>query len=103
MSQGETWVALFHRPGDPAVAGHVTSDPRFMDHRAFLQRMDEAGYLVAAGPLPEVPGDGMTILRLPGADRLDEATRLATEDDASVASGFFQVEVRAWQVVLHSC
>jgi hypothetical protein len=33
----------------------------------------------------------MAILRLPGEDRLDEATRLATEDDASVSSGFFSV------------
>jgi len=42
----------------------------------------------------------MTVLRLPGPDRLDEATRLATEDDASVASGFFTVEVRPWRVVM---
>jgi hypothetical protein len=43
----------------------------------------------------------MTILRLPGEDRLTEATRLATEDDASVATGFFTVEVRPWTVVMH--
>ena len=44
----------------------------------------------------------MTVLRLPGPDRFDEATRLATEDDASVARGFFSVEVRPWSVVLHA-
>jgi uncharacterized protein YciI len=98
----ETWVALFHRPADPSVAGRVFADPRFDDHLAFLGRMSEAGYLVAAGPLPDRPGEGMTVLRLPGEDRLAEATRLATEDDVSVASGFFTVEVRPWRVVMHA-
>jgi hypothetical protein len=42
----------------------------------------------------------MTILRLPGAGQLGEATRLATEDDASVAGGFFAVTVRPWQVMM---
>jgi uncharacterized protein YciI len=42
----------------------------------------------------------MTILRLPGARRLAEATRLATEDDASVAGGFFTVTVRPWEVMM---
>jgi uncharacterized protein YciI len=62
--------------------------------------MREAGYLVAAGPLADEDGAGMTILRLPGVNRLDEARRLATEEDLSVASGFFTVAVRPWHVVL---
>jgi uncharacterized protein YciI len=98
----DTWVALVHRPADPALAGKVFADPRFGNHVAFLRRMADAGYLVAAGPLAERPGEGMTILRLPGEDRLEEATRLATEDDTSVASGFFTVEVRPWSVVMHA-
>jgi uncharacterized protein YciI len=98
----DTWVALFHRPADPSVAGGVFADPRFGDHVAFLTRMTEAGYLVAAGPLSDRPGEGMAILRLPGEDRFDEATRLATEDDASVSSGFFIAEVRPWRVVMHA-
>jgi uncharacterized protein YciI len=64
--------------------------------------MREAGYLVAAGPLVDRPGEGMTILRLPGADQMERATRLATEDDQSVASGFFTVAVRPWQVMLQA-
>jgi hypothetical protein len=40
----------------------------------------------------------MTILRLPSSGRLGEATRLAVEDDASVAGGFLAVTVRPWQV-----
>ena len=99
---GDTWVALLHRPADPAVAGGVFADPRFGDHVSFLRRMAEAGYLVAAGSLGDRPGEGMTVLRLPGPDRLEEATRLATEDDVSVASGFFTVEVRPWLVVMHA-
>jgi uncharacterized protein YciI len=62
--------------------------------------MREAGYLVLAGPLGDAPGEGMTILRLPGPGRLAEAARLATEDDASVAGGFFAVTVRPWQVMM---
>ena len=100
--EGDTWVALLHRPADPSLAGAVFADPRFADHVAFLRRMGEAGYLVAAGPLADRPGEGMTVLRLPGPDRLEEATRLATVDDASVASGFFTVEVRPWSVVMHA-
>ena len=99
---GDTWVVLFHRPADAAAGGAVQSDARFGDHLAFLRRLDEAGYLVAAGPLADRPGEGMTVLRLPGEDRLAEATRLASEDDASVTSGFFTVEVRAWWVVMHA-
>ena len=42
----------------------------------------------------------MTILRLPGANRLQEAARLASEDDLSVASGFLKVSLRPWKVLL---
>jgi uncharacterized protein YciI len=98
---GETWVALLHQPGPAAPAeGSLFDDPGFGEHFAFLTRMRDAGYLVAAGPLADEDGAGMTILRLPGADRFDEARRLATEDDVSVASGFFTVVVRPWHVVL---
>jgi uncharacterized protein YciI len=99
----DTWVALLHRPGPEAPRdGSVFEDPRFGEHVAFLARMHAAGYLVAAGPLAdgEGEGEGMTILRLPGPGRLGDATRLATEDDVSVASGFFSVTVRPWRVVM---
>jgi len=56
--------------------------------------------LLAAGPLTDATGEGMTILRLPGVAQLGEATRLATEDDASVAGGFLAVTVRPWQVMM---
>jgi uncharacterized protein YciI len=102
-ADGETWVALLHRPGPAAPEGRALfEDPRFEEHLAFLIRMRDAGYLVAAGSLSDVPGEGMTILRLPGAGQLDRATELATKEDSSVAGGFFTVTVRPWQVALQS-
>jgi uncharacterized protein YciI len=99
----QTWVALLHRPGPAAPPdGAVFDDPRFADHVAFLNRMREAGYLVAAGPMMDAAGEGMTILRLPGTGQLARATMLATEDDVSVAQGFFAVTVRPWQVMMQA-
>lgn len=100
-AESYTWVALLHRPGPAAPADRsVFEDPAFAQHVEFLGRMREVGYLVAAGPLLDAAGEGMTVLRLPGKDRLEEAERLATQDDLSVRSGFFQVTVRPWQVVM---
>jgi uncharacterized protein YciI/uncharacterized protein YndB with AHSA1/START domain len=97
----DTWVALLHRPGPQAPSGgSVFEDPSFAKHAEFLARMDEQGYLVAAGPMLDEDGAGMTILRLPGPGRLDEATHLATEDDRSVRDGFFSVSVRPWRVTM---
>ena len=96
---GDTWVVLMHVPADPSMGGSLFADPRFADHVAFLNRMQTAGYLVAAGPLPDRPGEGMAVLRLPGPGRLAEATRLATEDDASVTGGLLAATVRPWQVL----
>jgi uncharacterized protein YndB with AHSA1/START domain/uncharacterized protein YciI len=98
----ETWVALLHQPGPTAPAeGTIFDDPRFALHVEFLGRMREAGYLVAAGPLADEPGAGMTVLRLPGSGQAEKARKLATEDDKSVAGGLLAVTVRPWQVLLH--
>ncbi len=97
-----TWVALQHVPGPAAQdVEHLFDDSRFLLHAQFLGRMDDHGYLVAAGPFTDAPGHGMTVLRLPGPDRFDEAARLAHEDDRSVADGFLAVDVRPWQVMVH--
>jgi uncharacterized protein YciI len=101
-SDGETWIALMHRPGPAAGEGTVFEDPRFAEHVAFLSRMRDAGYLVAAGPLADADGEGMTIVRLPGSGRLADGTRLATEDDLSVVSGLLAVTVRPWHVIMHT-
>lgn len=96
-----TWVALQHRPGPAAPSeGSLFEAPGFGQHVAFLERMRDAGYLIAAGPMLDAAGEGMTILRLPGADRFEEAERLATVEDLSVKSGFFRVSVRPWRVVM---
>jgi uncharacterized protein YciI len=96
-----TWVALIHRPGPEAPSeGSIFADPRFAQHAQFLSRMNEEGYLVAAGPMLDEAGAGMTILRLPGEGRFDDATRLAKEEDRSVREGFFEVAVRPWQVMM---
>ena len=96
-----TWVALLHRPGPAAPTDRpVFEDPGFGQHVEFLNRMQAAGYLVAAGPMLDAAGEGMTILRLPGEGRLEEAQRLATVDDLSVKTGFFVVSVRPWHVLM---
>ena len=95
-----TWAVLMHTPGPAAAEGSIFSQPLFAEHVAFLQRMATRGHLVAAGPLMDAAGAGMTVLRARGEDRLDELARLATEDDQSVALGLFSVIVRPWQVSL---
>jgi uncharacterized protein YciI/uncharacterized protein YndB with AHSA1/START domain len=92
-----TWAALFFTPAEGQGAA-AFEDERFGGHIAFLNEMEEAGYLVAAGPLLDEDGSGMTVLKLPGEDRIDEIERLANED-ASVASGLFDARVRPWRVL----
>jgi uncharacterized protein YndB with AHSA1/START domain/uncharacterized protein YciI len=100
-AEAYTWVALIHRAGPEAPKDRsVFEDPRFSDHVRFLSRMQQEGYLVAAGPLLDEVGAGMTILRLPGEGRLEEAARLATTEDLSVKEGFFEVSVRPWRVLM---
>jgi uncharacterized protein YciI len=91
-----TWFMLLHTRG-PAVAEDqsVFEHPGIAEHYAFLGRRVAAGELVAAGPLSDEPGSGMTVLDV--AD-LDTATRLATEDDQAVVGGVLRVQVRPWHV-----
>lgn len=90
----DTWVVATHR----ARRSPVFSDPLFTQHTEFLGRMKRFGMLVAAGPLDPSGGEGMTILRLPGAAREELAWRFA-EADASVRDGLLAVEVRPWSVM----
>jgi uncharacterized protein YciI len=93
-----TLYVLRHRPG-PALAGDesVFDHPGIADHLAFLRRRSDDGSLVAAGPLEQGLGEGMTLLAV---SSLAEARRLAETDDSSVVAGVLAVEVRAWQVVM---
>jgi uncharacterized protein YciI/uncharacterized protein YndB with AHSA1/START domain len=91
-----TWAALYFTPTG-GLGGGAFEDARFAGHIAFLNEMEEQGYLVAAGPLINDEGSGMTVLRLPGADRQGEIERLA-HADTSVTSGLFEVKIAPWQV-----
>jgi uncharacterized protein YciI len=93
-----TWFVLLHTRGAAVAEGQSVFDhPGIAEHYAFLQRRMSAGELVAAGPLPDEPGSGMTVLSV--AD-LETATRLATEDDQAVVNGVLQVRLRPWHVVM---
>ena len=93
-----TWFVLLHTRGPAVAEGQsVFEHPGISEHYAFLQRRATAGELVAAGPLPDEPGSGMTVLAV---EDLDTASQLATEDDQAVVGGVLQVRVRPWQVVV---
>jgi uncharacterized protein YciI len=92
------WLVLQHTAvkGD---GGSIFGSPLFSEHISFLSRMQERGWLVAAGSLPDSPGSGMTILRVDAADA-QAAVMAAQDDDHSVTQGLFEVLVRPWNVAL---
>jgi uncharacterized protein YciI len=90
------WFVLLHTPA-AGVQGSVFDHPGIREHYAFLQRRAEAGELIAAGPLPDQDGSGMTVLEVTDQS---EAERLAREDDLSVSGGLLEVTVRPWRVLL---
>jgi uncharacterized protein YciI len=98
--QEDRWFVLEHRPG-PTLDAHesVFSRPEFAEHVAFLNRLHAEGVLVAAGPLPDEAGAGMTVVRTPATTEAEEIVRLATEDDRCVAAGVLSVRVRPWDVM----
>jgi uncharacterized protein YciI len=97
MTEPRNWFLLLHTPGPGAEGVSVTEQPLFAEHFAFLQRMIAADFLIAAGPLADSEGDGLTVISAPS---LEEARRLAEQDDQSVVGGLLAVTVRPWQVVL---
>ena len=96
-SPEHVWL-LLHHSVDPEITGSVFESPLFAEHVAFLGRAQERGWLVAAGNLPDSPGSGMTVLRVPLSD-LEAAVVAAQDDDLSVAKGLFDVHIRQWNVV----
>ena len=95
---GASWLVLQHS-AMTGNGGSVFASPLFREHIAFLARLNERGWLVAAGNLPDSPGSGMTILRVKVAD-VREAVIAAQDDDQSVTQGLFEVRVRPWNVAL---
>jgi hypothetical protein len=73
----EQWFALLHTPGPALPAGQSVFDhPGFAEHFAFLQRLAADGLLVAAGPLTDSDGDGLTVIR---AESAEQAQQLAEQ------------------------
>lgn len=98
MSDARTWYVLLHRRGPAVADGQPVFDhPGIGEHFAFLQRRQSDGTLIAAGPLADADGEGMTVL---SAGSLEEARRLAELEDRSVADGVLTVTVRPWTVVM---
>lgn len=92
------WYVLRHDPGPAVPEGQSVFDqPGITAHYEFLARRRAAGELVAAGPLPDADGHGMTVLDVAS---LDEAIRLATQDDQAVVDGLLTVQVREWRVLM---
>jgi uncharacterized protein len=92
------WQVLQHTPGprwDPARRGG--EQPGIEQHYAFVAGLLERGLLVAAGPLRDVDGHGMTVTRFPS---FGAALHAATREDRSVADGLLAVGVRPWSVVM---
>jgi uncharacterized protein YciI len=97
MTAPELWHQLIHTPGpkaDPAVP--VSEAAWYPQHRKLHIRLAEAGYLIAAGPLPGRADAVQTLVR--GAT-LEELTWLATEADRAVVAGYLEVEIVPWMVV----
>ena len=97
MTLDGPWHLLIHTPGpnaDPDVPFFEAE--WFPGHRGFHAALQNAGYFVAAGPLPERAGAGQTLVRDVSTDVI---TRLATETDPAVVGGFLDVEIVPWRVV----
>ena len=96
-ADGETWLVLEHTPGC-ATDGSIYAHPLFAEHLAFVSSLKDKGVLIAAGPLPDQPGVGQTIIRVPAADspRYVEAAH----DDAAVSGDLLVLRVRPWKVMV---
>jgi uncharacterized protein YciI len=101
MTRPRIWFVLQHRPGPAAAPGvRIMDQPGFAEHLAFLRRRAQDGTLVAAGPLEDTDtaeDEGITIL---ATETLQDARRLAEQDDEAVRSGLLAVTVRTWTVVM---
>ncbi|RIJ78178.1 hypothetical protein D1871_03730 [Nakamurella silvestris] len=99
------YLILLHGPGPNAPAdGTLPAHPDFRHHPAFLERLDQQGVLLAAGPTAPVGQaptgtTGMTVLRIP-AGTSAEYLRQATEEDLSVTHGLLSVQPQVWRVAL---
>lgn len=95
---GELWLVLSHTAGPATGPEGVFSHPLFAEHRGFLASLAADGVLVGAGPLPDEPGAGQTVIRVPAAVASDYIAR--AEADPSVTGDLLVLRVRPWNVLL---
>jgi uncharacterized protein YndB with AHSA1/START domain/uncharacterized protein YciI len=98
----ELWFVLSFTPGPAVPPEAVFASPDLGKHIEFLQGLAARGVLVAAGPLPDAVGSGMTVVRARGLAEAQQILRSAQLDDGSVTAGLFDLEVRPWHVMLSS-
>lgn len=99
-SDGPIWLVLQHKAGPATPPDGVFSSPDFPLHLAFLSSLADAEVLVAAGSLPDSPGDGMTVVRVNGSAEARRIAQSARDDDGAVQAGLLTVQVRQWNVAM---
>ncbi len=99
-SDSDTWLVLSHTPGGETPSDGVFTSPLFAQHIEFLRDLAAQGVLVAAGPLPDTTGAGMTVVHTTNLKVAQEIVHAAQHDDAGVSSGLLDVRVRPWQVTM---
>ncbi|KAA1395335.1 SRPBCC domain-containing protein [Aeromicrobium ginsengisoli] len=93
----DVWLILEAAPG-LAATGSVFAHPLFAEHLVFIDKLKADGVLVAAGPLPDEPGHGQTIIRVPASEAAGYID--AAHDDPAVAGDLLVLRVRPWHVMV---
>lgn len=96
----ELWFVLQHTAGPATPPEGVFASPDFPKHFEFLRSLLADGSLVAAGPLPDTPGAGMTVVRAADVGQARRIVVAAHTADGAVTSGLLDVRVRPWSVAL---
>ena len=99
-SNTDTWFVLSHTAGSETPPEGVFASPLFAQHIEFLRGLAAQGVLVAAGPLPDTTGAGMTVVHTTNLVEARNVVHAAQHDDGGVTSGLLDVRVRPWQVVM---
>lgn len=95
---GLLWFVLSHTAGPAAGPEGVFAHPLFAEHRGFLASLASDGVLVGAGPLPDEPGAGQTVIRVPAEAASDYLAR--AEADPSVVGELLVLRARPWNLLL---
>lgn len=83
--------AVLYRSGPAWRAGRPMQDQDLKGHVAYMQKLADAGVLLAAGPLTSLDG-GLIVLNAPSL----EAAQAIMRRDPAVEVGVFLGEVSAW-------